>query len=1169
MKKMFIVLSLCLFLLVSCVTDKKETDISQQRDSVLLENLTSDYVIDDFIDYDIRALIIRTSALKNALRDSNTYALVIGETEFRLEQNPFNQEQSIAFMPSSFSSEAIRAASVKTSFTESRTLPRDPDALIIEKVWLEKGEQNGSDLYEMTLITYINMKTAPHAFVYVDGNTDGTLIRPAFVKNNDENAYTFQRYINARQVTTNHTATEAFNFLRTQADYTSLIDFANPNRVADDGTVIPPDSRDRMRELDGFGPVTVDGTYTWHFLDNGTDQIILSLKQSNLPTDAYRKSELLRVQIKDIATQTFVETTPDSGLFETVVAYTTTESTEIILNARFMATPPSTSTDFRLKAGNGIEARLDATGDATELKVASGTTIAQIKSRIESVDGSAQVYTFTGQSGELTDETVLEPTSVATITVQSRNGEMLDFEIVTNRTPFIRLEKPVQLLSTRLKDRSSGGISWHDTINDALTAASQDSTITVWEGEYYEAIMLFTDVVLQSATPSDATVRDNTILYGNSPDRAVWVNNTTTAKLQGFTIVPNLNLFPSDFAAVEIEPQAYVEITNNRIKDCHVGIRINEATGEETGVVYLHDNILEDNNGTEYGAIFVGDGRIAKIVNNIIQNNNATGGSGGITVDEGGRIQNADDAFWLANLLPGTAQTAAEVEGVVQTNTFSGNSVNLNTSADGKDVFYTRSTAPTAENIEAHASLDTVTVTADYTVGDIVRVYTAADATTEVASATYSGPPTGSRGVDTVTVNYDVQADTNYYVSVQGDIYKYAESTRTEKLSINGPDAPTLSSPSNGASNQTRIPTLSWSAAARASSYNVYFGTSSGSLAKVTSGITGTTYTTDALNAETTYYWRIESVDGNDLTKSSAEWSFTTNSDIFVSGNGTSGSPYGIADWRALHEIRNQGNDSYFELLKDIDSSSSGYASYGGSSANGGSGWEPIAKNLSFDGNGYKIKDLYINRPSEFNVGFFRLISHSTIKNLGLENVNITGGSNTGGLAAGLGYPSSMENCYVTGSVSGTESVGGLSGSINGGNSSQQIDVKNSYSTAAVSATGNYSGGICGLSSYVIFTNCYTSGHVSGTRTGAFVANGGFNSTFNSCYWNTETSGQSVAGYTTNFGDGTLPIPGLSSTNMKQAVNFSGWDFTNIWTIDEGSTFPYLKNVTPTTKPGQ
>jgi hypothetical protein len=227
-----------------------------------------------------------------------------------------------------------------------------------------------------------------------------------------------------------------------------------------------------------------------------------------------------------------------------------------------------------------------------------------------------------------------------------------------------------------------------------------------------------------------------------------------------------------------------VEITNNRIKDCHVGIRINEATGEETGVVYLHDNILEDNNGTEYGAIFVGDGRIAKIVNNIIQNNNATGGSGGITVDEGGRIQNADDAFWLANLLPGTAQTAAEVEGVVQTNTFSGNSVNLNTSADGKDVFYTRSTAPTAENIEAHASLDTVTVTADYTVGDIVRVYTAADATTEVASATYSGPPTGSRGVDTVTVNYDVQADTNYYVSVQGDIYKYAESTRTEKLSI-------------------------------------------------------------------------------------------------------------------------------------------------------------------------------------------------------------------------------------------------------------------------------------------------------------------------------------------------------------------------------------------------
>ena len=91
-------------------------------------------------------------------------------------------------------------------------------------------------------------------------------------------------------------------------------------------------------------------------------------------------------------------------------------------------------------------------------------------------------------------------------------------------------------------------------------------------------------------------------------------------------------------------------------------------------------------------------------------------------------------------------------------------------------------------------------------------------------------------------------------------------------------------------------------------------------------------------------------------------------------------------------------------------------ANYGDSSD---TGWQRIGERrgepfrATFEGNGYTISNLMINRGGEDDVGLFGIISWNEIANLGLLNVNITGANNVGGL---VGSNSAIiTNSYVTG----------------------------------------------------------------------------------------------------------------------------------------------------------
>jgi hypothetical protein len=152
-----------------------------------------------------------------------------------------------------------------------------------------------------------------------------------------------------------------------------------------------------------------------------------------------------------------------------------------------------------------------------------------------------------------------------------------------------------------------------------------------------------------------------------------------------------------------------------------------------------------------------------------------------------------------------------------------------------------------------------------------------------------------------------------------------------------------------------------------------------------------------------------------------------------------------------------------------------------------------------------------------------------------------------GGLVGGNGGYSggSISNCYSTGAVSGGSNswyVGGLVG-INDGS------ISNCYSTGSVSSLTDVGGLVGG--NWGNISNCYSMGSVSGSESpfGGLVGSNSGN--ISSSFWDTQTSGQ-----TTSAG-GT----GMTTAEMKTLSTFTsaGWDFVEIWGIEENQTYPYLR----------
>lgn len=216
---------------------------------------------------------------------------------------------------------------------------------------------------------------------------------------------------------------------------------------------------------------------------------------------------------------------------------------------------------------------------------------------------------------------------------------------------------------------------------------------------------------------------------------------------------------------------------------------------------------------------------------------------------------------------------------------------------------------------------------------------------------------------------------------------------------------------------------------------------------------------------------------------------------------------------------------------------------------NGGQGFVPLGDDSlipaqsftgSFNGFGHTITGLYINRPATQYVGMFGGCGAAVIENVGMVNVNITGGFQTGGLVAHTG--GTISKCFTTGTVTGTSNtVGGLVGLSAG----TTVD---SYSTAAVSGN-TYVGGLIGANyggaSFV--ENCYSAGNVSGASSVGGLSGYNAGSIIDS-YWDTQTSGQATS----------VGGAGRTTAQMMDQATFAGWDFASTWNIAQGVSYPYF-----------
>ena len=145
-----------------------------------------------------------------------------------------------------------------------------------------------------------------------------------------------------------------------------------------------------------------------------------------------------------------------------------------------------------------------------------------------------------------------------------------------------------------------------------------------------------------------------------------------------------------------------------------------------------------------------------------------------------------------------------------------------------------------------------------------------------------------------------------------------------------------------------------------------------------------------------------------------------------------------------------------------------------------GKGWTPIGTNYekrykgTFDGRGHTIKGLTVTTNDQF-VGLFGYLDKAgTVKNVVMEGIQITSNhvlmsGNTGGV---VGYSwGTIENCSVSGSVSGTNCVGGVVGSQKAGS------IIGCSSSAIVKGT-RYVGGVAG-EKWGTMTACYATGDVT------------------------------------------------------------------------------------------
>ncbi|NLR94074.1 InlB B-repeat-containing protein [Flammeovirga agarivorans] len=295
-------------------------------------------------------------------------------------------------------------------------------------------------------------------------------------------------------------------------------------------------------------------------------------------------------------------------------------------------------------------------------------------------------------------------------------------------------------------------------------------------------------------------------------------------------------------------------------------------------------------------------------------------------------------------------------------------------------------------------------------------------------------------------------------------------------------------------------------------------------------------------------------------------------------GDGTVDHPYLVSSLDHLRWISEGGDGSslgdgsrwqlYYKQTADIDAADT-------KNWNTGEGFRPMGNTNkkfkgNYDGSGFTISNLYINRIVDY-VGLFGYIDkNGVVKNLQVTDMDITGDRYVGGLSGYLNDASTLSNILLTGNVTARRFFGGVVGE---GNVSSVIE--NTITFVTLTGTGEASnndnraaGGIAGrFYDKSVIRNSYAVNNFNvSLNKGGLVALSQTSIVIENSYWDTEISGIDIADSENKFPD----IKGLTTAEFGDSNNFNLWDFDATWAIAKLTAYdnqfrPYLQRLSART----
>ncbi|MBO6678243.1 filamentous hemagglutinin N-terminal domain-containing protein [Parvibaculum sp.] len=265
-------------------------------------------------------------------------------------------------------------------------------------------------------------------------------------------------------------------------------------------------------------------------------------------------------------------------------------------------------------------------------------------------------------------------------------------------------------------------------------------------------------------------------------------------------------------------------------------------------------------------------------------------------------------------------------------------------------------------------------------------------------------------------------------------------------------------------------------------------------------------------------------------------------------GDGTIANPYQLFDLYGLQGITVQDARSTdyadygvnYLLVDDIDASAT-------RNWNGGAGFAPVNLGGSLDGNGHTIDGLFIDRPGEWAglVSYWSDRATGDAPDVEIRDLRITNADVTGSSAGILFAQQSagavahnLTNIFVSGTVTGSNGVGGVAGSAWGNldGTGGQSTVSNVHADVTVTATGSVGGLFGNANEEVTILNSSSTGTVNGAfTTGGLVGSSYDGLTIRNSYSTATANGGTAGGLVGYTSSG-----GLEISNAFNTGNVSG-----------------------------